>query len=102
MIRHSVGIVRDSTFLIKSEVSLMYVCCSVTNGCRKKSTYSEILSTGQLLADIIGLAFVGGSEWTLLSKYNLAVFFFVPIRGDRYLRFFSVISLLLRSCSSVS
>ena len=62
MIKDSVRIVRDPIFLIKSDVSLMYVCCSITNGYKNKSTYSEILFTGQLLAEIMGLALVGGSE----------------------------------------
>ena len=47
---------------------LLNVCCSSTNGWRKKSTYSEILSTGHPFAEIMGLVFVGGFEWTLFSR----------------------------------
>ena len=102
IIKASFGMFSFSLFLMKSAVSLMYVCCSITNGCRKKSTCSEIFSTGQLLAEMIGLAFVGGFEWILLSRNNSNVLVFFSRIGDRYLRVFSLMFPQFKSSVNVS
>ena len=61
MIKALSGTLNISIFRIRSDVFFKYVFCSVAIGCKKKSMNSDILSKGQLFAEIIGLAFGGGS-----------------------------------------
>ena len=90
-----------SNFRIMLAVSFKYVSWSRTSGCRKKSTNSEIFSTGQLFADIIGLALVGGSECILFKRYNSAVRAVVSA-GHKYSQFLAFISLFSLISHSVS